>query len=29
MNQKHYQNIFHAIVNINFKVKNVIKIKSG
>ena len=29
MNQKHQQNIYHANVNINSIVQNVIQIKSG
>ena len=29
MNKKLYQNIYHANVNVNFMVENVIQIKSG
>ena len=29
MNRKHYQNIYHANVNVNLMVENVIQIKKG
>ena len=29
LNQKHWQNIIHAIVNVNLMAENVIQIKSG